>query len=174
MGAGQREYLLGPLRAALDRVAELAQLVEGIQLEPLETELKEIGGYLAGCKTRVQALAQSLVKSDALTLAREAHDASSVSHQWPLHRCPVPVLQERWRYFFERETVRRLRAARMSSPDVIGRGGQAYDRDDLAALLRNLGGVIKGNMWNTPGSGGSGGPTGEPTMPTSGMDWWVM
>jgi hypothetical protein len=79
---------LEPLRAAPDRVAELAQLVQGIQLEPLETELKEIGRYLAGCKTRAQALAQSLVKSDALTLAREAHYASSVKS--PVAAAQVP------------------------------------------------------------------------------------
>jgi hypothetical protein len=71
--ASQRGDQLGPLRAALDRVIELAQLVKGFKLEPSETELKGIGRELASSKVRVQSLARPLMRSDNLAVAREVH-----------------------------------------------------------------------------------------------------
>jgi hypothetical protein len=47
VGASQRGDQLGPLRAALDRVIELAQLAKGFMWDPSETELKGIGRELA-------------------------------------------------------------------------------------------------------------------------------
>jgi hypothetical protein len=55
-GVGQREDMLGPLRAALDRMTELTQLVEGFKLKPLEMELKEISRKLANSKVRYNPL----------------------------------------------------------------------------------------------------------------------
>jgi hypothetical protein len=73
---GQEGDLQGLLRAALDRVAELAQLVEGFEWEPSEAELKEIGREPAGSKDRVLTLAQALVKSNDPAVAREAHEVA--------------------------------------------------------------------------------------------------
>ncbi len=63
-----------PLRATLDRVGELAQLVEGFKLEPSETELRGLCKELARFKSRIQSLAKLPMASDNPALAGEAHE----------------------------------------------------------------------------------------------------
>jgi hypothetical protein len=74
MEARKRGDLLGLLKMALYSVVELAQLVEGFELEPLETDLKGIGRELASSRARVQTLTQPLMRSNNQTMAREAHE----------------------------------------------------------------------------------------------------
>jgi hypothetical protein len=50
------EDWLKPLREVLERVVELAQLVEGYELEPSEVDLTSIIKELTECKGRIQSL----------------------------------------------------------------------------------------------------------------------
>jgi hypothetical protein len=43
-------------------VVELAQLVEGYELEPFEADLKSIRRELSGCRGRIQELTKSYVQ----------------------------------------------------------------------------------------------------------------
>jgi hypothetical protein len=78
VGVGQRGDLLGPLRIALDMVAELTQLDKTFEFEALSMELKEIGRELTGSKVNVQSLTRPLVKLADPAVAREAHEIARV------------------------------------------------------------------------------------------------
>jgi hypothetical protein len=56
--------MLEALRAALEKTAELAQLVEGFELEPSEVELREISRELHEEKGRAQVIPQLLLRSE--------------------------------------------------------------------------------------------------------------
>jgi hypothetical protein len=56
--------MLEALRAALEKTAELAQLVEGFELEPSEVELREISRELHEEKGRAQVIPQPLLRSE--------------------------------------------------------------------------------------------------------------
>jgi hypothetical protein len=73
-GEGHRGDPLWSLQAALNRVVELAHLVEEFELEPSEVELKDNGRELTGFKAKIQSLAQSLMTLDNPAIAREAHE----------------------------------------------------------------------------------------------------
>ncbi len=58
----------------VSRIGELAQLVEGFELEPEETELRSISKELNSYKARVYSLAKRLIASDDLAVAAGAHE----------------------------------------------------------------------------------------------------
>jgi hypothetical protein len=62
-----------PIEGGPELNRELAQLVEGFELEPTEVELREISKELASSKSKVQAIAQPLMRSENLTSASKAH-----------------------------------------------------------------------------------------------------
>ncbi len=56
-------------------MVELAQLVEGYELEPSEVDLKSIGKELTECKGKVQMLTRSYLVSSDPSLAADAQAA---------------------------------------------------------------------------------------------------
>jgi site-specific recombinase XerD len=64
---------LKPLREVLERVVELAQLVERYELETSEVNLKSKSKELTECKRKFQWLARSYLVSDDPSLAVDAH-----------------------------------------------------------------------------------------------------
>jgi hypothetical protein len=67
------------------KTAELAQLIEGIELDPYEAELRGIRKELTNSKAKAQILAHPLMRSDnpAITnkadkLAQEADEVASI------------------------------------------------------------------------------------------------
>ncbi len=63
--AGQLEGRLGPLKAALNRTVQLAQLIEGFELEPSEAELRGVSRELVNSKAKMQAIACPLMRSES-------------------------------------------------------------------------------------------------------------
>jgi hypothetical protein len=59
-----REQAEPDQKHSLDRIAELAQLVKGLKLEPSEAELREIAKELQGMKSKVQSMAHPLIRSE--------------------------------------------------------------------------------------------------------------
>ncbi len=58
----------------MERVVELAQLVEGYELEPSEVDLKSISKELPGCKGKVQSFIRSYLVSDDPSLSVDTHE----------------------------------------------------------------------------------------------------
>jgi hypothetical protein len=63
-----------PLKNVINTIGELAQLVEGLELEPSKAELRSISKELTSYKTRVHSLAKTLIASDDAAVAAEAHE----------------------------------------------------------------------------------------------------
>ncbi len=55
--AGQQGNLRGPLKAALNKIVELDQLVKGFELKPSRAELKGISREMANSRAKMQSLA---------------------------------------------------------------------------------------------------------------------
>jgi hypothetical protein len=72
-GASPGGDLLGPLKASLNRIVKLAQLVKRFELEPSKIKLKGISKELANSKAKVQTLAQPLMLDDP-AIAGKAHE----------------------------------------------------------------------------------------------------
>ncbi len=68
----QQGERLEPLQAAVSRMFDLAQLVEGFEVEPCKAELQEISRELQGEKSKVQEIAQLLFCSKDPLIAEKA------------------------------------------------------------------------------------------------------
>ncbi len=68
---------LKPLRRVLERVVELAQLVEGFELELSEAEVRSISRELSWCKGKVQSLTRSYLVSDHPSLAAATNELTN-------------------------------------------------------------------------------------------------
>jgi hypothetical protein len=72
--ADQEEDPLKSLRSVLNKIVELAQLVEGFELEPSEIELRSINKELAWCKAKIHSLTRTFIASDDPAVAVDVHE----------------------------------------------------------------------------------------------------
>jgi hypothetical protein len=76
LAAGNRVPREGgqPREDPFKRVVELAQLMEGFELEPSEADLKSTSKEFSGCKPKIQSLTRPILALDNPALAADAHE----------------------------------------------------------------------------------------------------
>ncbi len=162
-------------------MVELAQLLEGYELELSEVDLKSISKELTECKGRIQSLTKSYLMSEDPSLATDAHELLSKvdgvtsrgqKQIWRLLRRLGQLLEGSETSSLENEDVwpkgpppqqagaaggdlsfkwtsgggdHRGLGGIGAGPEERGRGGPPTADNDLAMLLRSLGGAQANN-----------------------------